>query len=304
MKFRLIILVFTMFFLNDTSAREYKKPAQKNISTRYMLNFEFSYPAEILVNDMVAEINLENAPFSPCNLNAYLLDQKEQKIKIKIFHPDYLKGGLIQPEIIQKLNKELAIYKYKIQGEDILHMEELKKIDFPDIKAAVPYLEYEWTFHIDTAFKTSGWSNAADLSKMDKNLLKKEVLNKYEDLRAMLNKGEGARFLKEISTANDDFFMSNSFSDAEKKAFVQHQLKTYHSLKGLLLPIEHYRIRMMGEGKVVALERVSRYKGQGVLVAADKKGKKLYFNYVMLCKPLNSTSFKVIRINSFIQDKI
>jgi len=82
------------------------------------------------------------------------------------------------------------------------------------------------------------------------------------------------------------------------KEYTNNLIEAYSEHKGIMPPIENYRLRILGNGKVVALENLGKYKGQGVLTAEAKNSDTLFQNYIMLHIPKGSKDFEIVRINS------
>lgn len=285
---------------NEGEKNSFKKNNEMNsaIEKVYMLNHEIGFPAEILINDLICEIDLEENPFSPSMLNQFILNKGKQFLKIKIISPFIMSKGLIKAENIKKLNEDLAIYSIERKGEVIINHKLIKKIDFPEIEQPVPFIEYEWEFEAALPFELEGWKNSENLENWDAKVLEKKVLDKFTELRELLNTGNGEDFVKELDFANKEFFIANYFSEKQKQEYTANLIATYSEHKDIMPVIENYRVRIMGDGKVVTLENLGKYKGQSVLTAENKEKDVLYLNYVMLHKPKNSDDFKIVRINS------
>ncbi len=301
----IVIIIFqASLTLSCKSNTDSNKIIQKNAKMKYlknktyMLNYDISYPAEILLNDLIIEIDLEENPFSPSLLNDYILKNGKQHLRIKIFHPNNINGSAIKPEIIAKLNEDLEIFVFYKVDEEIDSMKSIKKLNFPKLDLPVPYIEHTWEFEAELPFDLIGWENSEDLSKLDRDILEEKVLQKFNQLRDLLNSGNGAGFVKELAFANKEYFIANYFTPDQHKEYTNNLIEAYSEHKGIMPPIENYRMRILGNGKVVALENLGKYKGQGVLTAEAKNSDTLFQNYIMLHIPNGSKDFEIVRINS------
>ncbi|MBL4746304.1 MAG: hypothetical protein JKY08_08035 [Flavobacteriaceae bacterium] len=257
----------------------------------YYLVHQYSFPFEIKLNGVVIENEYENGMNGAVNMNYYILNYGKQRIEVKLIHPFIVENGLIKPIEIAKIKSTLLISK----KDTILSKKELH---LPKITQPVPYIEYEWEFEADLPFELEGWKNSEDLSKWDKNELEKQVLAKFTQLRSLLQTGDGAGFVKELAFANKEYFTANYFSEAQQQEYTANLIQTYSDHKGIMPLIENYRVRIMGDGKVVTLENLGKHRGQGVLTAEFLEEETLFQNYVMLHKPTNSDHFEIVRVNS------
>ncbi|MBL4746312.1 MAG: hypothetical protein JKY08_08075 [Flavobacteriaceae bacterium] len=291
MKKTIILILLLVSCLNNKD----KKMNTEEIKI-YAINYEFAIPSEITINDVVLDVNFQEGVFGPEFINDYIVKKGLQKVKIKLIHPFIESNGMIDPEKLLKMDDKL-----RIDIVDILNdykAELVKKLDFPEITQPVPYIEYEWEFEADVPFELEGWKNSEDLSKWDENELEKQVLAKFTQLRSLLQTGDGVGFVKELAFANKEYFIANYFSEAQQQEYTANLIQTYSDHKGIMPLIENYRVRIMGDGKVVTLENLGKHRGQGVLTAEFLEEETLFQNYIMLHKPTNSDHFEIVRVNS------
>ncbi|QCE43138.1 hypothetical protein [Psychroserpens sp. NJDZ02] len=123
---------------------------------------------------------------------------------------------------------------------------------------------------------------------------------KFTELRALLNSGNSKGFMKQLEFRNSEFYKANYFNSSQILAYEANLTATFNGFKNKMLPIEHYTMRILGDGKVVSLERIGTYEGQGVLIAENKDTKKLYKNYILLHIPPGQNDFEIVRINPLI----
>jgi len=299
----IIIISLISFLVSCTHKGKVNKLTQKNTEMKgknnkqkdYHVFYRFGmFPSEILINNVICEIG--NMP-GPAEINHYILKKGKQLVKIKIYHPFYENDGLIHGNEVDYFNKELSIQNI-IEENDDVKVELIKKFSFPKIDRPVPYIEHTWEFEAELPFDLVGWENSEDLITWDKDKLEEKVLQKFNQLRDLLNSGNGAGFVKELAFANKEYFIANYFTPDQQKEYTNNLIEAYSEHKGIMPPIENYRMRILGDGKVVALENLGKYKGQGVLTAEAKNSDTLFQNYVMLHIPNGSTNFEIVRINS------
>ena len=276
----------------------YEQTSPPNIK-EYSFYYEFNMPFEILLNDVIIEKNIQLGMDGPTQLNQFILQNGEQKLKIRLTHPFAKNGGKIKPQDLTFINDRLRIY-LKDQNINNGKLQLTKALEFQTITHAVPYLEGEWNFNAKVPFQLTGWENSEDLRTIDHKELEKKVLAKFTELRALLNSGNSKGFMKQLEFRNSEFYKANYFNSSQILAYEANLTATFNGLKNKMLPIEHYTMRILGDGKVVSLERIGTYEGQGVLIAENKDTKKLYINYILLHIPPGQNDFEIVRINPLI----
>ncbi|WP_165750327.1 hypothetical protein [Cellulophaga sp. Z1A5H] len=273
--------------------------ASETVRKEYSLYYDLNLPFEILLNDVIVVNNVDTGMDGPDQLNQFIHENGEQKIKIRLTHPFVKNGGMIKPKDLTLIDDKLRIY-LKDESVNDGKTQLIKALKFPVITHEVPYLESEWVFNAEVPFQLKGWKNSKDLRTIDHKELKKKVFAKFEDLRKLLNAGNSNDFMKELEFRNTEFYSASYFSPSQILAHEENLTATFDKFKNNMLPLEPYTMRILGDGKVVSLERIGKYEGQGVLVAEDKETKTLYTNYVLLHIPSGKNAFEIVRMNSLI----
>ncbi len=277
--------------------------SQKNISksmdstmenqkgSNYTLVYEFPYSGEVLVNDVLIDKSIYGTLNGTEFINYFILENGEQTIKTEL----KANKGTVSSESLRKASTDFGIYNADMNNGELQNIQLIQKLNFPDLKTPVPIVSGQWNFKANLPFKLEGWKNSEDLSKWEKDKLEKEVVKKYNELRDILNSGNSGEFVKELAFANKEFFIANYYNESKKNEFLSNLTKDFSKQKGLVIPIENYKLRIMGNGKVVALESLSDNDSQGVLTTKDIENKKIYVTYIMLHKPQNSDKFQIVR---------
>lgn len=277
--------------------------SQKNISksmdstmenqkgSNYTLVYEFPYSGEVLVNDVLIDKSIYGTLNGTEFINYFILENGEQTIKTEL----KANKGTVSSESLRKASTDFGIYNADMNNGELQNIQLIQKLNFPDLKTPVPIVSGQWNFKANLPFKLEGWKNSEDLSKWEKDKLEKEVVAKYNELREILNSGNSGEFVKELAFANKEFFIANYYNESKKNEFLSNLTKDFLKQKGLVIPIENYKLRIMGNGKVVALESLSDNDSQGVLTTKDIENKKIYVTYIMLHKPQNSDKFQIVR---------
>jgi hypothetical protein len=117
-----------------------------------------------------------------------------------------------------------------------------------------PYFEIATEIEVELPFVLDGWQNSIDLSKMDKSLLMKQVLEYYRQIHAVLKEHNASKFLelsKEKQKLQEQAFY---FDEERKKSFVEGALGLFNqNLEVEPLNESELEIQIMGYGKLVRL---------------------------------------------------
>ncbi|WP_108867133.1 hypothetical protein [Aquimarina aquimarini] len=261
----------------------------------YYLGYKYPIPYEILINDIVVDKNLEGGKNGAENLNQYILKNGEQKVEIKVLHPFIEKGGLLSSQDLSILKAKV----YLIEGEEE-DMTLIKELNFKEIEKKVPLINQEWSFKATLPFQLIGWGKSKDLKSFEEDELKELVVKKFTVLRELLNTGKTRDFMGELEFRNNEFFIANFFTNSEKNDYLINLEETFKEHKDKMLPLEDFKLRILGNGRAVTLERINKHTGQGVLVAEDKSKNILYLNYIILHIPLGKEELEILRINPLI----
>lgn len=302
---KIISYLLLTFFITSCSQKVTEKEKRTmNLNNNYTLIYNFPFNGEILINDVVLDKHLYGNLTGTEFINSYILKNGIQKIKIKLYSSQLDKGKLISEDELKKSSEEFALYNTILDNGEISNLQLLQKLHFPNINKPLPIIECEWSFNAELPFELKGWKDAENLSNWDRDKLEKAVVLKYKGLQELLNSEKSNLFLKELELANNEYFISNYYTEQQKKEYLSNLNEDFSLLKGKVPIVKDYNMRIMGDGKVVVLESLGKYKGLGILTTEDVVNKKLYPVYIMLYKPLDSTEFKIIRFFSYKVDMI
>lgn len=258
---------------------------------RFHIVVKYSLPFEILVNDIVIAKDLKNGYQGAENISLYFDNNNVQKIKVRFFPDTENNMKIIPASSISKQNTSIFTTK---NGNETRVMD----LATPPITQDLPFYEYEWKFDAQAIKGLNNLNNSEDLSKMKKEDLEKKVLSKFSDLEKILNDGNGKQFMKEIQTAKENLFLSEDMSTDKQKEYSNNLEEYFDSHKGTLSPINNFNLKIMGNGKAVALEYASgKNQGLGILSSEDIPNKTMNVNYIILHKPVGSDKFEVFRYN-------
>ena len=135
-----------------------------------------------------------------------------------------------------------------------------------------------------------------DLSKLDEDELKEKVVAKFEYLRNLINNGNVDGFMEENAVGYEEFVITNYYQKKWNE-FDDNIRELIDDQKGFMLPLENYKMKIYGNGKLVTLERVDEsYLGDSALLSVDENENTLYTNYISLYMPKGSNELKPIRL--------
>ncbi|MGG6231143.1 hypothetical protein [Tenacibaculum sp. SDUM215027] len=266
----------------------------------YYINYQFGplIAYEILVNDVLIDKDFRNGRPGPSSININLLKSGKQELKLRLFHIYKEKGGVIRPTDIDFLNKDLSIINI-IESENNIKSTLIKKINLPKIEKDMPFIEYKCEFDVDIPYTLVGWGNSQNLSEWDEKKLEETVISKFRELRNILNKGEGAQFVKQLDFLNNEYFISNQLTEKEQQEYLANLINQFTAHKNIMPKIDNYKIKMLGNGRAVTLETVNPH-GQGVLTAKNEEEKEIYLHHTILHIPKGSNEFQILRMSSYI----
>ncbi|WP_159090687.1 hypothetical protein [Aquimarina aquimarini] len=269
---------------------KYNTKTPKNL---YYLNIELFMTYEIYINDIKIANNIQSGPVSGLRyLNEYILNSGKQTIKLVDRDINPPGKSNLPDNIFEKFG--LEVYSTDENEENI---QIVKKLDFPNIPTPRPYYyENTWEFDAVVPYNVDGWKKGKDLSKLDEEELEEKVVAKFKHLRNLINNGNVDEFMTENAKGYEEFVITNYYQKKWSE-FDENIRELIDDQKGFMLPLENYKIKIHGNGKLVTLERVDRsYLGESALIALDEGENTLYTNYISLYMPEGSHELKPIRL--------
>lgn len=274
-----------------TSVKKY------NYNPAFYLDYSsYNCTYEILVNDMPALVDFNEGnvggAFVACSNN--ILCSGKQSITIRMYPKMNANGQMDKFLLPNNCGLEVKLVHGEIGKQRPDEYKPLFHYKMPPVTTdALPYLEYKAEFTAETPYQLTGWSQSQDLAKEDTDQLLKEVLQAYQDLHAILERRDvnayAARlYRKELEIATANFFTQPS--DAED---LWNELEKTTDIKKML-PLEHYQLKLFGNGRVVALIRTDdQFKGECALIGETDRSYRIFDVY--LHKPAGSKQLEVIR---------
>jgi hypothetical protein len=244
---------------------------------------------ETYVNDMPLEKDyLKGSTDTEIPINDFILASGIQKIKIVLL-PDSGKV-VVDKSGISYLN--VTIYKYP-RGLSYMTTDEavvIKEINLKD-KTEAPIVVKEVEISVEVPYKINGWSNSVDLAKENQELLKKEVIAKYEELRQIINKGDFEAFENAYSQRDKEIneaIYNNVDAIKEDKEWMS---KRVMKCKNKMNVISNVTMHLNGGNKIVYLENVDHESP----IIGDIDGKHEEVFNIMLHRPKPGAPLEIIR---------
>lgn len=297
----IIVLFMTFIYICCHNEKKNEKKIIENMNQsqkEYYLNQKFgNFNYEIYINDILISSSISgNGTPGPYEINPYIFSSGNQKLRIKISAPTELGKEYLAPKDITDFQGKTFISL--LENENFDNVKIIKEINFPPINSKVPFIEQEWIFEAEAIDGIDNLNKSQDLTKIDKEKLQQEVVVKYEQLKNLLNQGDGKTIVNEIEKPMLNILNSEYVPEQERLEYKTNLEKYFDSHKGTLPSIGNFTLRIMGNGRAVALEYVSgKYKGLGILSSEDTANNTLNKNYFILHKPIGSNNFEIFTYN-------
>ncbi|MDM1390434.1 hypothetical protein HX052_10735 [Myroides marinus] len=258
----------------------------------YTLRYGFDLQGEIRVNDVVVEKSPFSIYYEDIVVDEFILDDGITTIEVELSSDTEPISKITQRDLYSQ-EKDFSFFmagskqdKYKV----------IKNFHFKQIPEPSYLVKDKWEVEVKRIYNLRGWKYSEDLSKWNQKELEKQVVKKYKYLLGLINMGDVDGLFKEMDFAIKEYFIANNLDKQEQDDFYKYRGRAFSNLAGLQPELESYNMRIMGQGRVVVLEKKEgRYKGQGILGSGDKANNQSYLLYVMLHKPKDSKEFQIVR---------
>jgi len=276
----------------------YKEVKFRDQGTNYRANVQMgACNFTLLINDVpvVQYFDESSGTFnSTVPINDVILKSGKQTYKL-ILYPGY-KNGKPVAELSENVMADIKIEGFTYIGSSISKIGEPIALINVSSKlqnfkqAGQPTAVYKGEFELKVPYKLTAWSESKDLRKEDQAKLLKEVLAAYKQYEDIITAKDSAG-LGRLVYEKEKNYAQALFLDQQG---TRKQWATYSTIlnakKLVMEPIENYKMRFYGNGRLVTLERTDfPYKGQPALRAdvTDAKGEEYieYYFYYLHKKP-------------------
>ncbi|WP_230605452.1 hypothetical protein [Flavobacterium sp. EDS] len=265
-----------------------KKSNIMNDQPIYTLKISVANPYETYVNDMPVEKDYEKGSTNTeIPVNDFILKSGVQFVKIVLL-PEKGKSE-VDKSGIDYVNVKIYQYPHglsNMSSEDKVLIKEFNLSEFRESPVISKEIQFEARVH----YEVKGWSESADLSKENLNVLKDEVLDKYSEIKQTLNEGDTLGLSKKYQKRNEEIYTSlyNDITSIteDKKWMHERILKS----KGKMIPFENLKVVFYAKGKIVSLENLNH---ESPLIANIDDKEEVY--NILLHRPKSGSSLEVIR---------
>jgi len=272
----------------------YKEVQFKDQNTNYRANIQVgACNFSLLINDVpiVQYLEESSGTFNTTSpINNVILKSGKQTYKL-ILYPGY-KDGQPATALSENVLVDINIEGFRYRGyavEKVVPPVSLVNISAKQQnfkQAGQPVAIFEGVFDIQVPYDITGWSESQDLRKEDPDALLKEILAAYKEFGDIVTTKDSVRLSNLVYQKEKDYAQA-LFLDQEG---TKKQWDTYssilHAKKLEMEPIENYKLKFYGKGRLVTLERIDYpYAGQPALRAdvTDAQGEEYteyYFYYL------------------------
>lgn len=299
MKFKISII---LLFINLVSSCQ-KKPlnimenseiTEKNIVTKLASNIKhYDYEplyqlmitsnwcsSEILVNDMIVYKNFQKPLAGPTiDINNYIFKSGIQKVTLRLYPVGQYQDENIDA-FIAETGMSISVIEFNTRTEkdtEIVKYITPKKEGRNNPFEGIGKIYYEATFNFNATipYEVEGFENAQDLTKWEKDVIERKILQEYTKLKDIYQNKEY------------DNIARISYSNLKNQVISKYQTREYINNVWMMLmeiykeptfemqPIENYKMVFFADGKLVALmqnTKDSRVRGNTSLWAKFDRG--------------------------------
>lgn len=262
----------------------------------YTLDYFTRSHSEVYINDVLVYANYtDNKGNITVPMNYAILKKGMQKLRIVLYpNPDEQVEAFINFSVMKAQWKN-GIYDQKppILQHEIENISLIQGTKW----------EKEFTFFADVPYELKGWSESENLIELHK---KENIKPKVEAVFRAIWKDWNNKDADAIDTRELIKQSEINIFDYRNKAYITEQQNTLEKVfidekdVSQMLPLEHYEMYIMGDGKVVTLLRTDRENKMEHTIGEIKKSKKgeiesVSTYYYFLHIPKGKTEFEVIR---------
>ncbi|EDM38118.1 hypothetical protein PBAL39_00847 [Pedobacter sp. BAL39] len=259
---------------------------------------------QLLINDVPVAQNFGDVQgtFSTSSpINSVLLKGGRQTFKL-LLYPGFHNNQPLTT-LSENVRVRVAIEGLKYEGEGVktvvspYEIIQVPSAEEPFVFGGKPTAVYEGTFSVNLPYEVTGWSKSKDLRKEDPDVLLKQVLAANQYFSNLITKKD-EQGLQEMVYQKEKNYAQMMFLD---QAATANQWASYtQNFKDPTLemrPLEHYRLKFYGDGRLVTLERTDIANlGEPALRARYQENGRNMINafYLYLHKPEGSDKLEVI----------
>jgi uncharacterized lipoprotein YehR (DUF1307 family) len=291
------IIFASLLIINLVSCQTKKEEKTNNITDNskvmhehpiYEITTTSSCPYEIFLNDVLVDNYYDEGAINYAMIiNQWILNNIPLQIKAIIYPKNNNISKIISPSELSYF--EIKIYKKDKKDNDLKKL--IGTYKFSDTKAGLVKKEESWIINnINLPFTNIGWYESVDLRKENKESLKIEVENLYSEIYKSINQGDFNNYKKFFNKADQEYFISEYYSEQEKSDYYISMSKLILSSKNKTMLLNNYTLNFYAHGQLVCLEDNLKKSP----IKADL-GKDFQYYSVLLYRPKPGAPLEVIR---------
>lgn len=243
-------------------------------------------------------------------INECILKSGEQTWEVRVY-PVYNSDGTQQAQLSKEVRFTIRLDKLRFNdngvhnlADPVILMETPKAFEVSATgnteetykDAGKPMMIYKGTFNADVPYTLKGWESSLDLTKEDKNLLEKELLEKYKELWDLLDKRQtdllAEKILNREKEISQVLFYTKDENDNYLKTFFDKFGKEGKKMK----PLGNYKMVFYGNKMVALVSNDPVYKDYPVLRANYGEDGRKMLSYIMVFhRPKAGAPLEIIR---------
>ncbi len=249
-------------------------------------------------NDAILKSGLQNVtvklyPIGEYNGKNYDTFSKNAEIEIDIKKWDKVLDNKEHTKAYEDYDEHVITFKIP-QIEDKNNSIKIK---------GLPYYEHTFTFHAEVPYTVKGWSESQDLTKMDQDVLEKEILSFYENYADIIHRQDEKSWVELVKNREFEYIKSVAYNDVRENE-IQRRIKEFKEFFDSNFkkkePLDTYEIIFGYNGRLVTLKSIDS-KGDSALsygIESEENGEMVkfrYYSYLYLHKPIGSNTLELIR---------
>ncbi|WP_443943841.1 hypothetical protein ACJVDH_13025 [Pedobacter sp. AW1-32] len=266
---------------------------------------------QILVNDVpVFQYFQDGQIMTPIILNNYINHSGKQTITYKLYPQTKFETGEGLTELTNYTKMKIDLYvrnnadvndSFEGQKEILTHQSATKEDGKTFIGDGKDYYEFSFDFEAKVPYELPDWNESQDLSKMDQDVLLKKTEAAYQYFWNIINTKKQDEYFRLGFASNKAQVISEYFDEKMIEDGLRDELKDFTEPSFKLQPLENYKMKLYGNGKIVCLEQNSedlRLKNRWAIWGKYKTAEgetRVSFSRLYLHMPKGKDTFEIIR---------
>lgn len=265
--------------------------------------------SEILVNDIPVYKNFKEPLTGPTvDINNYIFKSGVQTVTLRMFPVGKYKEDNIK-EFIAGTGVSITVNEYNTRTEkdkEIIkyttpiktERDQYGQLQFEGIGKT--YYEVSFTFEAKVPYEFNSLYKGQDLRRLKPEILEEKVVDFYKNQWNMINEKKVDDYFSYLELKEKETCQSLFFKRLELEEILKSYLEAFTIPNYKLQPLENYKLKFYGNGKIVSLELESlegKMRGKSALWAKYDEGDGMMADYLKyyLYIPEGETELKILR---------